>query len=220
MFVCGRMLLDVIEERKQNMTDVERASEAALKAIETTRRGCDYYAMQKAVDTLLARIVHDTSEAAFRIRAKVNYERHMAAWQQGHINDSMNLAVLSKEAAIKGNDAIGVLFAEMNIGGHLLPALGEWQEGLYLLAGVCNSANAILAQEATPEARLRAQRVAMNGYALRIRIAIENTEFWLAVEEWLGELRKNPVFLSYKGEEWADTLVRDAEAFVHEGRTS
>ena len=197
-----------------------RKIEAALVDIEKARREERYADMNNDSHAVLAKLHGDQSARAWRWRSRVSYERHMAKWQKKEIHESYLLAMQSAREARLGGDSIGILFAEVNLGGHILPAQGKWEEGYRLLARAYMTAVNIRSQTRDSAEMPRSERVSMNALTLRIALAIKYTHDWLYVEEWLEALRANSIFALYKEEGWARELVRDAEGFVTKHMTS
>ncbi len=185
-----------------------------LRSIETARRQKLYKDMESECNSLLARLDDDISEQAWRWRSKVSYERHMAAWQQGDVSESLTLAHQSVREANRGKDPVGALFATMNIAGHLFPAMGRPQEGIHMIEMLCVKAKELVTTTQSDEDHGRTMRVLMNCYVFRIQYALKDDGVRHDVEKWLDELEKNPIFVLYKGQQWADDLVRDVAVYV------
>lgn len=199
-----------------------------LILVEGARRDEEYDQMGRCVDQLLNELGDDTSPEAMRLRSKITYERHMAKFQQAvsfqaradqAFQESLELALLSDKEARESGDEVGALFAEMNISGLLLPALGGWRKGVVRSEKTCDRAEFIAAAKGTSEVdRKRAWQVAMNTYFHRIRMIMtfgrggKGAQFW--VKRWLEHVKKNPIYLANQDKLRAD--VEAAEKFIRE----
>src|SRR3989344_4072350 len=147
--------------------------ELILHAIELARRGKRYRVMRRLAAVLTADLAASTETSGrWRTQVKVSYELHMAAYQQavGAKGDRKNSLLLrswdyaeqsAREAEMAG-DAVGALFAEMNISGLILTALGRWQEALERSSATSEKAEMIAAAaDTSDEDRRRALRVAV-----------------------------------------------------------
>ena len=166
-----------------------------LADLEKARRRGDYSEMQVAADNATVLLVDDTSSEAFKARAKISYELHMGAYQQGKFELSLQLAEKSVDEAQKAGDAVGVLFTKMNIGGLLLPAMGKWRDGVNMHQQTLAEVERLL-PAAPKEDVPRLQRVAMNCYCHNIRHSVANASSDVDhIAEWRDKLVLNPIFI-------------------------
>jgi len=138
--------------------------------MEQLRRGENYPALQRLTDELLAKLGDSIEPAAELVRSRVYYERSMVplqvAWKtpgdaRTQYEDACALAGLSARHAHNAGDPIGVMFAEVNIGGHILPGLGKTQEGLKMLKRILEQAQALVCGSDEKSAK-RLERVLSN----------------------------------------------------------
>ena len=180
--------------------------ELMLRAIESARREKRYRLMRHLTAVLMAELASATETTErWRAQAKVSYELHMAAYQQAmmargkrknnFLLRSRHYADRSAHEAEMAGDAVGALFAEMNISGLILPALDRWRDALEISLATSEKAEAIAgALGTTDEDRKRALRVAANCYFHRGRIIVaqkrDRTELALLREK----IEVNPVY--------------------------
>ncbi len=214
------MLPDTNPEESRMSQTLSPAIYDLLALVESKRRDELYETMavleEITLRELLRTLSAETEKEMWRIRSRLTYERHMAAYQQDSIEESLTLAEQSSREAKFGDDEVGALFAEMNISGLLLPALGKWEYALGMSGGVCAKAEAIAYSPLASERdRNRASRIAMNTYFHRIRMTIQYRKDFTAkhdVQDWLDCVRENPVYLSIQHEFRTD--VEAAEKFI------
>ena len=183
---------------------MDQVHEGALSALEAARRGAHYRLMQGIAAALLD-VTHGNENAGARhVRARVYYERHMAAYEQAltcsgwrrkrFLERSLELANLSRAEA--RTDVLDVLHAEMNISGLLLPALERAQEGFLLSESVSERAEDFAAAHGTSEEDvLRAQRVALNCYFHRGRIIVTGGGSKAKLDLLMHKIRANRVYI-------------------------
>ena len=191
--------------------------------VEKARRAKDYTKMQRLAGACLAELEGDQSPEVCKMRAKINYELHMAAFQQAKdtpggsvklLRLSMTIAEHSSAQAKLAKDLAGELFPQMNIGGHLLPALGRWKEGIGLLQSTLKKAKAGMSKASVEDA-YRLSRVAMNCYLLLIDIAIANNGRPADVKHWQKAAEATAVFTKeYKDSSYGRERARKAQEFT------
>jgi len=134
-------------------------------------------------------------------RAKVLYELHMGHWQQYDetpsrpqvsLAQSLHYARASADEADLAGDIAGKLFATMNIGGHILPASGDWKAGMELLRETLRSANE--AQPGSGDDWARFERVKMSCYVFLIQLSAKYNLDHQEVAGWLHHLERNKIF--------------------------
>ncbi len=198
-------------------------TEELLVQVEASRRTERYGDMGAFANRLESMLGSDTSQAADVLRSKVTYELHMALFQQAQakqaearelLHDSLRLARQSAADALAAGDPVGALFAKANIGGHLMPALGDWQGGLATLPEVYEEAEALAVAATDDAARTRALRVAVNAYLLAINLLVEHDDNPHELEEVLSRLEVNQFYLDHKDDEWVAGPVAAARAFI------
>ncbi len=135
-----------------------------LAQLEKARREENYLRMDLLVQHLYGGI--GTSEE-WETRSRISYELHMAAYQQAMnlLKESEKLAERSAEEARKAEDLIGILFAKMNIGGLIYPAMGKFEKSVALSKEVLHNANSLIDKATDDKTRSRALRVATNAFA-------------------------------------------------------
>lgn len=150
--------------------------ERLLSTIEKARRAEEYGRMDAATNALVGELMGDDSLDAWATRSKMTYELHMAAYQQAmaSLQKSMDLANQSAEEARKAGDAVDALYAQMNISGLLLPALGRRKEGFELSQQVYQESQALSVVATDDKARDRADRVGTNALFHQIRMLMED----------------------------------------------
>lgn len=187
-----------------------------LAAIKHARREKDYPLMEESVATFEANFGTDKSLEVLKIRPEVTYELHMKAFQQAQalLQKSLELANRSAKEARKIGDLAGELFAQMNIGGHLLPALGECDRGIVVLQKTIEKAEDAM-PEASPENAYRLSRVSMTCYLLLVEIAIAHDENPVDVTRWQKAAEATAVFAKeYKDSDWGRERIRKAQKYI------
>jgi hypothetical protein len=170
-----------------------------LADIEKARRDKDYISMWGLSHKLQGELVDDaSSDACAAARAKMLYEHHMAAYQEGHFETSMELAQQSALEARKANDPVGALFTQLNISGLLLPALGKRAEGFTLSLSVYAEATAIVD---------RANRVAVDALFHQIKMIMEDSGPRSEVKRLLDLAETNPLYQRLKDDPEANRWV-------------
>lgn len=189
--------------------------EQLLKDIESARRSKRYVDMDTHVVGLEAILHGDNSPEAAKIRSQLNYERHMAAFQQAesHLHDAKHHAENAIREAQHAGDGASELFATMVLGGHTLPALRQGREAMRLLADACKDAETLFAATTDPVERGRFERVLMNIYWHRILLAIEYGGDKNDVQRWKATLESNPTFQQYRHTAGAK-VIADAQAYI------
>ncbi len=190
-------------------------TEELLKAVERARRDTHYPIMDEKAEELLALLKDDESSAAWAVRSKVSYELQMGTSQQAEafLNKAKMLAEQAIEEAEKAGDAIGILFARMTLGGHILPALGKGQEAIGVLRGAYHDAKSLLAKVDEKD-EVRVQRIIMNCCIHLLRLTAEYRWCPADVEGFLRVLETNPVFEQYKYEGWAKQAIANAKGYI------
>jgi hypothetical protein len=179
-----------------------------LSNIEQARRNEDYVEMERKVGVLQGMIVNNDSLPTREVLARLFYEQHMACYQRAKklLHESMSLAEQSAEHARAVGDPVGALFAQANIGGLLLPALGKPYKGLDLSSEIYGEAVALAESAPNAESAARAHRVAVNCllHQTGVLMAIEGED--LNVQKLFQLVEANPLYQELKGkpEGWGD----------------
>ena len=204
-----RAVTEALAEHEKLLTPEE-----LLTVTATFRRIGAYNRMQKFADTLIEKLDDPEVPEALRLRSRLAYELHMAEYQKGDYQKSMSLAGMSADEAERAGDIPGKLYAQMNVSGLLLPALGRHEEGVALSEEVCRQAEELGLNATDSDARNRVLRIAMNTYFHRIRIVVENEGNAGDIKHLLAQLGENPVFQSCKDEEWVKKDIQIANDFI------
>lgn len=185
-----------------------------ITEVEKARRAEDYGTMHAAADVVLDILADDPSREAFKARAKISYELHMAAYQRQLYRLSMGLAEQSANEAHQAGDTVGELFIKVNIGGLLLPAMGRWSEGIVMHRVTLGEVSSLL-PGASSEDTVRLHRVAMNCYAQLIDLAVDHDGDPVEVGDWAGKLESNPFYVANESQsEWGPARLKKARDFV------
>ncbi len=199
--------------------------EETLKKIENARRTKSYNDMILLGAPLKEQLLGDDSKESWAVRARVDYEWSMAYYQrtldpheistEKILKESMRLAQSSMDAAKRADDRVGVLFAQMNIGGLLLPALGRLQEGFDLSQSVLAKAFAIVSEQGSSAERKRANQVAMNCCMHLIKNGIDLGFAKNAIRMWSVKLVTNPMFRDHRTRDpnFAEDLLKRAHDY-------
>ncbi len=130
-------------------------SQDDLAKLEKLRRSKQYPATYRFHTELLAKLESSIAPEAELARSRIYYEMSMVplqtAWDApgskelpALYDEARRLANHSARHAHNAGDPIGVMFAEVNIGGHILPGLGKTQEGLKMLKRILEQAQTLL----------------------------------------------------------------------------
>lgn len=197
---------------------------AKLKEIEKARRAENYEALEVFVDSLDAQLDGDVSGQAHCARSRVRYEQHMACYQRamketGAVKSSLLWQSLTyaRSAALYanlGDDPAGRLYAEMNIGGLILPEQGKWERGLSFSTDVCEEAERFSESATSESEKRRLLNIAMNTYAHRIRHARKNGATAEDVLRWGEAIKENPVFKDSLDQDSAQEVLRQVAEFT------
>lgn len=191
-----------------------------LAVIELARRQKNYDRMAKFAGVAKVSLVGQHPEV-WKARAKVEYELHMAAYQQAQeatgeqrtdlLNESLRLALVSQSCALHAGDKIGELFALMNVSGLIYPALGKNEEALKESAQVQKDAESHLVTTKDAVIIDKLQQIVMNVLLHRLRIGTLLT-LALEIPRWLEQLESNPEYQKRKGEAHIVKIVNEARA--------
>lgn len=147
------------------------------------------------------------------LRAKLSYERHMAAYKQGDYERSLALASQSAEEALRAGDRIAMLIARAQIA-HLLSKVGRTADGFELSADVGAELDQCASSAQDQDEKDRAIRWVMNTYGHRIEMAIQMHRDAAIVGSLLRRLEANPVFAACRQQDWARRLLDHAHEYI------
>jgi len=168
--------------------------DALVADVERARRLKDYTNMHATADLVVDALLASPGPPEYRALAKVEYELHMAAYDQSLYHLSRYHADRSAEWPRKAGDLVGELFIHMNIGGLLLPAMGKWEDGVVMHQSTLGRVVALY-PSASPEDQGRLDRIAMNCYAQCIRhLAQEDRSAPKEIERYCALLEANPLY--------------------------
>jgi len=206
-----RALILTLERVGDELNDQE-----LLFVIESNRRVGEYTEMEKLVALLSRRLAANAVNSSLMGGSRQLYELSMAAQQRGEAFEkdddaaaarqwyerSFEYAERSSQLAVRANDPIGRLLAEVNvIAGLLLPALGMWEVAITMLDRAYEEVAALAQVEVDPVNLRRLQRARMNGDTHRIRISVkyEDNPDTKKLQGWFDELDRNPVYVEARG---------------------
>ena len=197
------------------MNAMDSAVDKLQKNVESARRSGQYADMDTYTAQLGALLQSDTSPEAAKARSLLNYEKHMAAFQQAEsrLKEARQHAEAAVQEAQTAGDKASELFAKMVLGGHTLPALREGRQAIQLLAEVCSDAETVLTTTTDATEHDRFQRILMNCYWHQILLAIEYRGDKNDVKGWKAKLESNPTFQQYRNTVGAKVLV-DAQSYI------
>jgi hypothetical protein len=192
-----------------------------IKEIESFRRAKNYTSMRELGYRLWDKLNGGTPKHHIT-RAKILYEFHMAAFQRykdGRGNKaheltlSLELAKDSRSEAEQGGDLAGMLFTDMNIYGHILPAMGKWQEGM---SGIRTTLEKAQGHSTSPDAQ-RFERIQMNCLLFLIDFTVEHIKGNGAeVPGWLMSVEHNSVFQAEcaKNPDWGNEYRNKVSRYI------
>ncbi|MBI5644477.1 hypothetical protein HY970_00075 [Candidatus Kaiserbacteria bacterium] len=195
------------------------AYDVDLRAIELSRRDREYRGMQRLADELLARVHADQTPHGHQVRSRVYYELHMAGFRQWQdhldrprelLDRSMELAYQSRDSAELARDPLGMLHADMNISGLILPEIEMFESALTLSTQTLRDAEEIAEHAVDKFTKERAQRVGMNCMIHQVRIHMRIGGDHDLVRELWARAEENPVFQKLKAE-GAACIERDKQ---------
>jgi hypothetical protein len=195
-----------------------------LARVEKARREKDYVEMNLSAVKFRTKLEGEESSEAWKARARVSYEFHMADFQRfedslvilkKHLESSREFAERSSTEARHAGDLAGELFPQVTIGGSLLVALGQWKEGVGILKSTLEKVESAILTATTEDAP-RFLRIAMNCHLFLIDIAIEHEGSASDVEGWFRKVQDNSVFQEECGKnaDWGRERVQKAQEYI------
>ena len=187
-----------------------------LRSVEDFRRTEQYNRMNEVAHTLFKALEGNTTSKALRIRAKAEYERTMAAFQQAEASlaEALRFAVGSATCAEMAGDPIGMLYADMVRGGHVLPALRRKDEAIALLKSAHERAVQLTPDDEAE--KLRLSNLLMNILLHLMDLTIESDGSSGNIQDYVLMLEDNSAFQIYltTKPEWASGYIEKAKAFI------
>lgn len=197
--------------------DVQRI-ESLCQGVEEARKAQDYETMLVLAKDAGAEIGKDNTQVAWKFHAKLTYELHMAFWQMATqrkavptLDFSLYLAECSAAEATNAGDKAGALYAEMNISGLILPALGRWEEGMTLSEQVDAEAEALAKTIREPKEAHRAARISVNTRLHRIKMLMEHAGTFQQIGLLIESVERCPAYMAEKNQGWRDAVARANE---------
>ena len=187
----------------------------------------DYELMRVLVETMKLRLGFSITDEAFQLKALVEYDEALAAFDRAMSTSSPALrrigleigrrhAEKSAEYAYLGKDVVGALYAHMIIAGHFLPNLGKENEAYELLCELVDEATQLLAE--TPGVDRRIQRLLMNCRAHMITLVLDFEQREREFDGLVAEFKVDLESLGLEDEDWAKTLIGRAEDHLRRRR--
>jgi len=205
---------------------MDNALEDALKRVESARKQERYGLMKRLANRVFVAIKHIDRREKYQVRARLLYEHHMALYQQSVaaagperlslLRGSLRVARQSGIAAEKAGDRVGVLFADQNISGLLLSALGHPTDAIRISKETAVKAERIGRARRTKRIdRKRARRVAVNCYLHQLRMQTAGKFDVHEVRDLLKKIRANQIYRTeFRHIVDINKQVDDAEARV------
>lgn len=207
---------------------MKRTNEALVSLIRQARGNKDYNSLEDHHSAFLSQAGGKTEPVILKQWAVVHYELGRAQYERwvdfpDHPPEFLRVALMYYRQSAAEGDAAGDIparfLAYQEIGGHIKPAMGEWQDGLDDLRYTIKRAWETL-PSASKEDSERIRRALMNCYLL----AIENTSQYCddgevgrgEVENWLTEVQHNSVFADEcaKDPKWGQKYIDMARAYI------
>lgn len=197
---------------------------ALLANVEQARRGEAYEAMEAIAREICDEVLNDLSIDQMRVLSRLDYELHMAAYQQSLtdpanaqvlLHQSQRLAARSMGEALFAGDEVGALIAQENVYGLIYPALGKWREGVVGCEQSRERLEEIATNVSTSDVdESRAFRFAANAHCHCMRMVVAHKGSKSSVAFWLTEIAKNPVYIAKPNDFRTD--VQAAQRYIQE----
>ena len=196
--------------------------------IETARREAEmtheYGPFDEKVSQFYQLAFQDEHDITYAMRAEVCYNIAKANVDQGTVAQSsikahaLFLLALryvddSADNALAANDTTGIAYAFMMKGGHVLPALGRYDEAGKLLKLTVDDADHLLTLIDEGE-RKRLHNAAMNCRAHLIRLHVKHGQHFWPLQELAARFKEDLIALKFENEQWALDVLEMARGYA------